>query len=90
MILTAIVFFFILLEHMEFHIQRTASLRSVISCPGDGLRSTSQTASARYVLMPGSDKLFEYTAATRDAESIGIAYASDKSCDNSCVKQIMA
>eukprot|EP00985_Skeletonema_marinoi_P005562 scaffold2421_cov145-Skeletonema_marinoi.AAC.4 len=76
---------------MEFHIQRTASLRSVISCPGDGLRSTSQTArSARHVLVPGSDKLIKYTAATRDAKSIGIAYASDKSCDNSCVKQIMA
>eukprot|EP00985_Skeletonema_marinoi_P026162 scaffold20060_cov73-Skeletonema_marinoi.AAC.1 len=27
-------------------------------------------------LMLGSDKLFEYTAATRDAESIGIAYAT--------------
>eukprot|EP00985_Skeletonema_marinoi_P011542 scaffold5490_cov148-Skeletonema_marinoi.AAC.2 len=37
----------------------------------------------------GKTKIFEYTAATRDAESIGIAYASDKSCDNSCVKQIM-
>jgi len=73
---TATVFFFVLLEHSGVLHSTHESRWSVISCPRDGLRSTSQTASATLMLMPGSDKLFKYTAATWDARSIGIIYTN--------------